>query len=538
MWISSPNSQKTVFGIVLALVVATGIASYFMAERFAKREETVVHTYQVLSLVHDTALKLALAESTQQGFLLTGDRTVLIDFDVSARILPQNLDRLQVLSADNPEQQQRISQLRPLIAARMNLLQRSIDFAQQGISSSQQQSELTAQGIAQDDKIRPLLDAIENDENRLLQDRSRVSERSRGRFTDVLAITFLLAATTLAALSLLMTSEVTRRTRAEAIAKENEEKFRLLVGGIQDYAIIRLDLDGRITTWNRGAERLFGYNSLEVLGEPLTRLFQTCDHDTPQRHLQTALRDGNIQDECQQMRNDGTVFWATANLTLLRNEDGLPRGYALITRDITERRRQREEIEQREAQLNAFFSNAPVGLAIIGKDLRFQRINGPFSSLNGLEPDHNTGLSVRDVTSELATELEPLIRQVADTGVPVLNHEIKGHAPGNPAAIGWWLKSFFPIAKEDGVVTQIGAIVQDVTAQKRAENTVRWLSGRLLQLRDDERKRLARDLHDSLGQILTAIKMNLSFLGRDTSASRRTRAQRCHREQGPGRRLH
>ena len=59
--------------------------------------------------------------------------------------------------------------------------------------------------------------------------------------------------------------------------------------------------------------------------------------------------------------------------------------------------------------------------------------------------------------------------------------------------------------------------MQDVTAQKRAQDTVRWLSGRLLQLRDDERRRLARDLHDSLGQILTAVKMNLSFLGRDTS---------------------
>ena len=110
-----------------------------------------------------------------------------------------------------------------------------------------------------------------------------------------------------------------------------------------------------------------------------------------------------------------------------------------------------------------------------------------------------------------------LIRQVADTGVPILNHEIKGHAPGNPGMVGWWLKSFFPITKDDGKVTQIGAIVQDVTAQKRAENTVRWLSGRLLQSRDDERRRLSRDLHDSLGQILTAVKMNLSYLGRDTA---------------------
>ena len=234
-------------------------------------------------------------------------------------------------------------------------------------------------------------------------------------------------------------------------------------------------------------------------------------------HLRVAHRDGHLQDECQQLRRDGSIFWATADLTLLRNEDGQPRGYAMITRDITERRRQRQEIEQRDAQLNGFFSNAPVGLAIIGKDLRFQRINGPFSKLNGLPPEVNTGLHVRDVASNLAGEFEPLIGQVLATGTPVLNHETRGEAPANPGVQSCWLKSFFPIIKEGDFVTQVGAIVQDVTPLKRAENAIRWLTGRLLQMRDDERRRLARDLHDSLGQILSAIKMNLSYLARDTS---------------------
>src|SRR5208337_4222237 len=80
-----------------------------------------------------------------------------------------------------------------------------------------------------------------------------------------------------------------------------------------------------------------------------------------------------------------------------------------------------------------------------------------------------------------------------------------------------WLKSLFPIAKDGDVVTQMGIVVQDITGLKRAESAVRRLSGRLLQVRDDERRRLARDLHDSLGQTLTAVKMNLSYLARDTS---------------------
>jgi PAS domain S-box-containing protein len=518
MWISSPKSQTVVFALVLTLLVGTGIASYVMADRFARREEQVVHTYQVLALLSDTSSRLEAAESARRGYLLSGDNTLLIEYDVALRVLPERLSRLGALTTDNPPQQRRIAELRPLLADRLNLLQQSVDLAQKGTSAPDQQLQYTRNGIAMDDKIESLFNAMQDEERRLLQTRSVVTARTQGRFTGILMLAFLLASMVLVSLFLLMVAEVERRTRAEAAANENEEKFRMLVGGIQDYAIIRLDLEGRVTTWNRGAERLFGYRTLEILGKPLSHLFQACDQETPETHLRTALRDGHIQADCQQLRNDGSVIWATADLTLLKAEDGQPRGYALITRDITERRRQREEIDRREAQLNAFFSNAPVGLAIIDKDFRFQKINGPFSKLNGLATEQNTGLYVRDLTSGLAAELESLIRKVAASGIPVLNHEIKGETPANPGVTGWWLKSFFPITKEDGVVTQIGAIVQDVTPLKRAENTVRWLSGRLLQLRDDERRRLARDLHDSLGQILSAVKMNLSYLGRDTSS--------------------
>jgi len=517
MWNASPNSQKVIFALVLALLVGSGIASYVMADRYAARQELVVHTYQLVSLIHDTAAKLEAAENAARGYVLVGDETLLIDFDVAQAVLPERLNRLQTLTSDNPDQQKRIEQLRPLLTERLNLLQQSIQFQKAGQSSLDQQVELTRRGIAIDDQIRPLLTGMEDKESRLLQSRSAGSNRAQGRFMAILMLAFLLASMVLVSIFLMMIAEVTRRTRAESSARENEEKFRLLVTGIQDYAIIRLDLDGRITTWNRGAEGLFGYTALEILGKPLTDLFQACDRDTPLNHLRVALQDGHLQDECQQLRRNGSTFWATADLTLLRNEDGQPRGYAMITRDITERRRQRQEIEQRDAQLNGFFSNAPVGLAIIGKDLRFQRINGPFSKLNGLPPEVNTGLHVRDVASNLAGEFEPLIGQVLATGTPVLNHEVRGEALANPGVQSCWLKSFFPSIKEGDFVTQVGAIVQDVTPLKRAENAIRWLSGRLLQMRDDERRRLARDLHDSLGQILSAIKMNLSYLARDTS---------------------
>jgi PAS domain S-box-containing protein len=517
MWTLSPKSYRAAFAVIVAIVVGIGITSYVMSDRFARSEESVIHSYQVISQLKSISAELSEAESARRGFALIGDQSLRIDPDVAYETIPGHLQMLQSTTADNPRQQQRLAQLKPLITQRLALWKESIQLQKQDPSATGQQLELTRQGVALNDKINTLINAMEQQEDQLLQDRSRVSAARQRKATMILVLAFLVASMTLVSLFLLMSTEVTRRTWAELIAKENEEKFRLLVSGIQDHAIIRVDLEGRIITWNLGAERLFGFRSSEILGEPFLRLYNSCESDTPQRHLRTALEQGHVNDECQQVRKDGTQFWATADVTLLRNEQGQPRGFAVITRDITERKQQREEIERREAQLNAFFSNASVGLAIIDKNLCFLRINAPFAQLNGLDSREQVGKPLKNVIADLSSQTEPIVREVVRTGEPVLNQEIKGRVPSTPGVTGWWLKSIFPISKEGDEVTQMGIVVQDISGLKRAETAVRRLTGRLLQIRDDERRRLARDLHDSLGQTLTAVKMNLSYLGRDTS---------------------
>ena len=513
----SPKSYKTAFAVLFGILVSIGITSYIMSDRFATSEEAVIHTHQVISELKSLSADLALAQDARRGFVITGDNLLLIDYQEAIQGLARHFERLQALTVDSSTQQQSLAQLRPLIAEKMANWNDSIQLYKQDPSAVERQKEFTRHGSLLTDKARTIFDAMETVENQLLLDRSRLSSARQHKATVILVLAFLLASMMLVSLFLLMSSEVTRRTWAELQARDNEEKYRLLVNGIQDHSVIRVDLAGRIVTWNMGAERLFGFRSLDILGESIERLYNTCESDTPQRHLRTALEQGHVTDECQQLRKDGTLFWATADFTLLRNEQGEPRGYGVITRDITERRQQRAEIEQREAQLKAFFSNAPVGLAIIDKNLLFQRINDPFAELNGLDSREQIGKPLRAVIADLSSQIEPLILRVLKTGEPVMTQEIRGPIPSAPGATGWWLKSFFPITREGDAVTQVGIVVQNITDLKRAENAVRRMSGRLLQIRDEERRRLARDLHDSLGQTLTAIKMNLSYLGRDTS---------------------
>jgi len=516
MLFTFPNSRRAAVVIVMILLIGIGYVSYVWARRFSERQNQVAHSYRVLAELNALSANLSAASSERRGYVMSGDKTNLENLDAMLQAISEREKSVGALTADNLGQQQRLAALRPMLEKQEQIFRESVRLRDRDPQAGQQQLELMLQSRANGAEIASMLDSLREEEQNLLAQRNMESQQVQHRFTAVLVLTYLMAASILIALFFVMASEVTRRAEAEALAKENEERFRMLVSGIQDYAIIRLDLEGNITTWNRGAESVFGYTDREIVGKPLYQLFDEGDRDRPARHLNTARSTGHVRDECQQIQKDGTVFWSTLDLTLLKTADGQARGYALITRDITERRRQQEEIEERNAQLDAFFSNAPVGLAIIDKNLRFQRINSPFSRLNGLSLEENRGLNVRDVTSEIRVQLESMIQRVVDTGVPILNREIRGQAPPNSNTASWWLKSFFPISQEDGSVTQIGAIAQDITQLKKAENTVRWLSGRLLQSRDDERRRLARDLHDSLGQILTAVKMNLSYLSRDS----------------------
>ena len=236
----SPKSYKPAFAVVFAILVGIGITSYVMSDRFANSEELVIHTHRVLSEVKSVSTDLSEAKNSCRDYVSIGDPTLLIEYDVAVQTLPNRLKVLLSLTVDNPEQQQRLVQLEPLIAQRLALLTQAIQLRQQNPSDTGQQLEFARQGLALDDQIRPLLSGLEQEESRLLAIRSRVSAGKQHRATMILVLAFLLASMLLVSLFLLMSTEVTRRTWAELIARENEEKFRLLVNGIQDHAIIRV----------------------------------------------------------------------------------------------------------------------------------------------------------------------------------------------------------------------------------------------------------------------------------------------------------
>jgi PAS domain S-box-containing protein len=145
---------------------------------------------------------------------------------------------------------------------------------------------------------------------------------------------------------LVVATDVTTRKKAEEALRQSEERFRLLVSEVTDYAILMLDPEGRIASWNAGAERIKGYKADEIIGQHFSRFYPTEDVEAgkPAYELKVASERGRYEEESWRIRKDGSRFWANVVITALRDGTGRLRGFAKVTRDITEHKRTQDLI--------------------------------------------------------------------------------------------------------------------------------------------------------------------------------------------------
>src|SRR3712207_1226163 len=138
------------------------------------------------------------------------------------------------------------------------------------------------------------------------------------------------------------------RERLEEALKESEERFERLVEAAKDYAIFMVDAEGLVTTWNEGAQRVFGYEEGEILGKDASVLFTPEDRTSgrPEREMETARTEGRAEDERWHMRKDGSRFWASGFVRPVWGEEGELIGFSKVARDLTELKRAEEAVEE------------------------------------------------------------------------------------------------------------------------------------------------------------------------------------------------
>ena len=153
-----------------------------------------------------------------------------------------------------------------------------------------------------------------------------------------------------------VTRDMTAHRQAQQELRASEERFRLLVDAVQEYAIYMLDPDGRVISWTTAAERIFGYRAQDVLGRAFSQFYPPDDsaQGKPAWELQQALTHGRHEDEGWRIRKDGSRFWANVVIAPMVDPQGTLLGFAKVTRDLTRRRRTEESLSQANAELEKF----------------------------------------------------------------------------------------------------------------------------------------------------------------------------------------
>jgi PAS domain S-box-containing protein len=215
--------------------------------------------------------------------------------------------------------------------------------------------------------------------------------------------------------------DLTARRKAEEQLRESEERFRLLLGSIKDYAIFMLDTEGRVATWNASAERTKGYTAEEILGQHISRFYTPEDarQGKPQRLLRKAMEDERVEDEGWRVRKDGSLFWADVIISAVRDSTGQLRGFSKVTRDLTERRKAEDLLRMSEERFRLLIESVKdYAIFMLDPQGRVATWNAGAERIKGYRAEEIIGQSFTRFYSEAevlagkcALELEVALRE-------------------------------------------------------------------------------------------------------------------------------
>ena len=269
--------------------------------------------------------------------------------------------------------------------------------------------------------------------------------------------------------------DLTSRKQSELELRNSEERFRLMVEGVRDYAIFLLDPRGHIFTWNEGAKRLKGYAAEEIIGKHFSTFYIAEDLESkkPERELEIAIRTGKYEEVGWRVKKDGSLFWANVVITALFNTENKLVGFSKVTRDLTERKSHEENLRQSEERYRSLVEQVTdYGIFMLDEAGRIISWNEGARRLKGYEASEIIGKYFSIFYIE-----EDIIK-----GKPA--HELKvARATGKYEEEGWRMRkdgSLFwanvvitAVFNTEGILIGYSKVTRDLTERKEAERALR-----------------------------------------------------------------
>src|SRR6202162_2992836 len=461
------------FGAAILTLLGSGVISYRALVVSNQSQGWVRHTDQVLEELQEVLSASQNIESSSHGFVLTGDKSYIESFKGNILREAKAERSIEELTADNLVQQRRFPVLKKLLAQKIRFSESVIDRRQ--AKGREAAAELIADGPRQQitGDIRDLVLEMQNEERRLLAVRDAGASRQLEYTKIVLVLGSLVGLLTALVAEWGVRHGNAKRGRTEETLRDSEEKYRMLVDGIRDYAIFMLDLRGQILSWNAGAEKVKGYKAEEIIGHNFSCFFppEEIKQGRPEELLRLTAITGRQEEQRMRIRKDGSRFLANITFTALRDRDGNLQGFSEFSHDLS-------ESKESGAKYRGLLEAAPDAIVVVNQSGEIVLLNVQAEKQFGYRRDELVGQKVKNIIPEGFAErliadgtrsaAEALAQQIG-TGI-----ELSGRRKdGSEFPIEIMLS---PLESAEGIL--VTAAIRNISMRKDAETHLAQMEGR------------------------------------------------------------
>src|SRR6202522_2140744 len=471
----SPLDRKIqlAFGSAILTLLVVGVISYHAMEVSSESDRWVRHTHEVLESLQDLLSSMQDLEASSRGFVLTGKESYLETYRASISRTEQEKTIVASLTADNPARRLQIPKLERLAAQKIQLAERVIDLRRTKGLEAAVDAIQNGEGQRIMEDYREVIREMEDDEQRLLVLRDAVAKRRLNQTRGVLILGTLLGLLVAVAAGWSVQRDSSQRLFAEESLRESEERYRMLVDGVEVYAIFMMDPQGQILSWNAGAERIKGYSAEEIIGHTFSCFFppEDIERGRPEEVLRMTAASGRREEQGMRVRKDGSRFLASVTFTALRDSAGNLRGFSEFSHDLS-------ESEESGAKYRGLLEAAPDAMVVVNQAGEIVLLNVRAEKQFGYSRDELIGQQVKNIIPEGFAERliadgtrsasEALAQQIG-TGIELIAK--RKDRSEFPIEI-----MLSPLGNAEGIL--VTAAIRDISMRKDAETHLAQMEGR------------------------------------------------------------